>query len=178
MYRSRDTPGGQEISFPFTVTPDDAETTHTRGRGTIRIRPPLGERLRIGIDGTCLGSGLIKSLHVIQGAESIHKAVIISGDGRPTQCPFVPGGRVEPQLIQRILDETATVNAGIDARIHTIFVGTDGDTDGIGLMRSLSRSHNGTFQRVVSAESATSGDRSEEGTPEGARPDRRCPNGD
>lgn len=98
--------------------------------------------------GTCLGPGVVDSLKMLQRAQSRHRAVIVSGDGRPTSCPFVRGSGQDPRVVQQVLAETLSANPGLQIRVHTILVGNDVTARDIDFMRKLARLHRGTYRHV------------------------------
>ena len=99
--------------------------------------------------GTCLGPGVVKSLRMLQRSQSRHRAVIVSGDGRPTSCPFVRGSGRDPAVVRQVLQQTLAANPGRVIRVHTVLVGNDVTARDTDFMQTLARLHRGTYRRVV-----------------------------
>jgi hypothetical protein len=89
---------------------------------------------------TCLGTGLVEALSMLQRSNRKHRAVILTSDGRPSTCD---GWKTDPdEFIQR----TLLANPGRRIKVHTVFVGTD--PEGMVLMKRLAEAHGGSFRRV------------------------------
>lgn len=98
--------------------------------------------------GTCLGPGVVDSLKMLQRAQSTHRAVIVSGDGRPTSCPFVRGSGQDPRVAEQALAETVAANPGLQIRVHTVLVGNDVTARDVDFMKKLAQLHRGTYRHV------------------------------
>jgi len=96
---------------------------------------------------TCLGKGVVEALRIVRKSNSEHRAVVVTSDGRPDNC--TTGSEATPKEVEVLLTDTLTANPGREVMVHTIWVGSGYDTQGIAFMKRLAAAHGGTFRQVA-----------------------------
>lgn len=108
----------------------------TAGVAYVKSERPQGD--------TCIAEGVVEALRIVRMAESNHRAVIVTSDGRPDVC--ATGNLATGTQIQRLLQKTLAANPGGKVRVHTIYVGSDTNREAVSFLRRLALAHSGTFR--------------------------------
>ncbi len=93
---------------------------------------------------TCMERAVMKSFKILSKSARSHRAVIVAGDGRPTQCGAPEMNR--EGVMRGMLQRTRVANPGGRMRLHTILVGEKQQGGDVEFMRDLARTHRGTFR--------------------------------
>jgi len=95
---------------------------------------------------TCLGEGVVEALRIVRKSKSKHRAVVVTSDGRPDNC--TTGDSATPKEVEILLKKTLVANPGRKVMVHTVWVGSSRDEEGIAFMKRLAATHGGTFRQV------------------------------